>query len=293
MNDSAALSANPTGASRVVALATLYTLTLRQHLHGRRWLLLGLLFLLPAALAIVIRLTARWSPSIQIEFRLPFMFMPQAILPLVALIYSSGIIGDEVEDQTITYLLVRPIPKWALYVVKLAATITTTVLLTIIFTAITYAAIYAGSGVPAADVLSRCAKAAAVHSLAMLAYCCLFGLMALALKRILIAGVIYIATIEGLFANIPFGIRWITVIYYTRLLAHRWMGFTVPLPDGRIDDLSAETWQLYESADPFVLPHPNNATAVAILAIASLVCVLAGAWICARREFRVKTPEGA
>ena len=71
-----------------------------------------------------------------------FMFIPQALLPLVALVYASGILQDEQEGQTITYLLIRPIPKWALYIVKLLATITMAILLTAVFTALTYAAIY-------------------------------------------------------------------------------------------------------------------------------------------------------
>ena len=60
---------------------------------------------------------------------------------------------DEQEEQTITYLLVRPLPKWALYVAKLLATLTTTVALTMVFTALTYLAIYAGSEAPSGSVL--------------------------------------------------------------------------------------------------------------------------------------------
>jgi hypothetical protein len=115
--------------------------------------------------------------------------------------------------------------------------------------------------------------------------------MGLAIRRVLVAGVLYIAFIEALLANLPFGIRLVTVIYYARLLAHRWIGFTVTYPDGRMDNLSEEAWQLYVSTDPLVLPHPDNGTAVAILLIASLVCIVAAAWICAGREFIVKTPE--
>ena len=73
------------------------------------------------------------------------MFIPQAMLPLVALVYASGIVRDEQEEQTITYLLIRPIPKWAFYSVKLLATLTTTVVLTAALTALVYAAIYVGA----------------------------------------------------------------------------------------------------------------------------------------------------
>ena len=81
-----------------------------------------------------------------------FMFIPQALLPLVALVYATGIIQDEQEEQTLTYLLVRPIPRWAIFMVKLLATLTTTVLLTAVFTALTYVAVYIGGPVSFADV---------------------------------------------------------------------------------------------------------------------------------------------
>src|SRR5712691_2312846 len=146
-----ALSYARPGAARfrlldLTALWSLYVLTLRQHLHGKRWMIMAVLFLLPAGLALLILSTAaRDVPGIGLEFIFVFMFFPQGLLPLVALIYASGIIQDEQEEQTITYLLIRPIPKWALYTVKLLATLTTTVILTAIFTALTYAAIYAGA----------------------------------------------------------------------------------------------------------------------------------------------------
>src|SRR5205085_1420810 len=117
-----------------IALWTLFVLTLRQHLHGKRWIVMAVLFLLPAGLALLIRATAPDVPASGMEFMLVFMFIPHALLPLVALLYASGMINDEQEDQTITYLLIRPIPKWALYLVKLAATLVTALFLTALFT---------------------------------------------------------------------------------------------------------------------------------------------------------------
>src|SRR5260370_24980906 len=101
----------PLGGFSATALGALYTLTLRQHLHGKRWLVLGALFLTPALLAGLVRATAPDAPAVELEFVFAFMFIPQALLPLVALLYASGIIRDEQEEQTFTYLLIRPIPK--------------------------------------------------------------------------------------------------------------------------------------------------------------------------------------
>src|SRR5260221_622993 len=194
------------GGINLSGLWALYVLTLRQHMHGKRWMLMALMFLLLAALVVVVRITADHMTPIMIEFSFAFIFLPQVVLPLVALMYASGIIHDEQEEQTITYLLIRPIPKWALYGVKLLATLTTTVVLTAVFTALTYAVVYVGTSPGAENVPERAVKAIAVHSLAMITYCCLFGLFSLLTKRVLVTGILYIVAIEGAFGNFPFGI---------------------------------------------------------------------------------------
>src|ERR1051326_110342 len=201
------------------SLTTLYVLTLRQYLHGKRWMVMALLFMLPAALAVLLRATAPNVSSGRLEFLIVFMLIPQALLPLVALVYASGMVQDEQEEQTITYLLIRPIPKWALYLVKLLATLTTTVILTAFFTMLTYAVIYVGAGTASENIPLRFLKAMSVHGLSVVAYCCLFGLISVFTKRTLLAGIVYIVIMEGVLANLPFGIRLITVIYYARLIA--------------------------------------------------------------------------
>jgi len=54
----AARPARPAGGLNFTSLAALYVLTIRQHVHGRRWLVMAMLFLLPAGLAVLIRSTA-------------------------------------------------------------------------------------------------------------------------------------------------------------------------------------------------------------------------------------------
>jgi ABC-2 type transport system permease protein len=250
------------------------------------------LFLMPVALACFVRFHARNPSSILLEFLAGFMFVPQALLPLIALLYASGMIQDEQEEQTITYLLVRPIPKWTIYCMKLLATWTTAVALTVLLTLLTYTAIYFHAGTPFAEVAVRCAKAAAVHSLAVITYCSIFGLIALVTQRSLVIGILYIAVVEGVFANLPFGIRLAAVVYYTRLISYHMMDFVVTLPGGGSDNLAASVWQFDVQRDPQLLEHPSTAACVAVLLGTSLVCMVFAAWLCARREFHVKVPEG-
>jgi ABC-2 type transport system permease protein len=278
------------GGFGVTALWTLYVLTIRQHLHGKRWMVMGVLFLLPVVLAIVIRATAPDVPGIWLEFLLAFIFIPQALLPLVALIYASGIIRDEQEDQTITYLLIRPIPKWALYGTKLFATLTTTVALTTVFTVLTYAAIYLGGDAAGQNILLRCLKAVGIHSLAVAAYCCLFGLMSFLTRYILVVGILYILVFEWLLANLPFSIRLVTIIYYARLIAYCTLDFVAPIPRGT-ENIAAKAWQVNIEKDPQLLEHPQFSTCLIVLLVGSFVCALLAAVICSQREFYVKTPE--
>jgi ABC-2 type transport system permease protein len=282
----------PAGGLNLTSLAALYVLTVRQHLHGRRWMVLAALFLLPAGLSVLIRATAPEFPAIAIEFIVAFMLIPQALLPLVALVYASGIIQDEQEEQTLTYLLVRPISRWALYLVKLLATLSTTIVLTAVFTILTYVTVYIGKDVSAGDVTRRCLTAVAIHGLSVGAYCCLFGLIGLYTRRALVAGILYSAVIEGLLANLPFGLRFVTVIYYARVAAYRSMDFKIT-DHGRTHDMAAALWQFDVRTDPGLSEHPTLQSCVLILVVASLACAFVGALMCHRREFHVKTPEGS
>lgn len=105
-------------------------------------------------------------------------------------------------------------------------------------------------------------------------------------------GVIYIAVIEGLLGNLPFGIRLITVIYYALVIASRALSYAFAPPYSQEDPV-AEIWQLNLGQDPQLMSPPSTATCLAVLLVGSAVCALLAAWICSRREFHVKTPEKA
>src|SRR4051794_6585523 len=87
------------------ALLALFVLTLRQHLRGRRLLVLSLLFLLPSALAVMVRCLPHAPLPQDLEFAFVFSIIPHTLAPLTALLFAAGILQDEVEDQTLTYLL--------------------------------------------------------------------------------------------------------------------------------------------------------------------------------------------
>lgn len=257
-------------------LGTLFVLTLRQHRRGRRLLLLAVLFALPALIAVLTRATDPSEPARSTEFHLLLTLMPLALLPLAALLYATGMIQDEVEEQTLTYLLVRPLPRWALYLTKLLATYLLTAALAGVFAVVTCAAIYGGRPEFWGTVLpGRALTVAALFALTLFAYCALFGLIGLFTRYALVAGIAYVMLFEGMLGGLDFVVRRLTVQYNFRVLSMRWL----KLPSG--------TWGLD------LTEAPSVTGCVLTLLLGGAIAAALAASVFARREFRMKTPEGS
>ncbi len=95
------------------------------------------------------------------------------------------------------------------------------------------------------------------------------------------AGVVYIASIEGFLANLDFVGRKLTVVYYVRSLCLRWLD-----PNG--DWLLR--WKQAWGMDLASIPSAERC--VLTIGLFGLVVTLLTAWWFAGREFRVKTPGG-
>jgi len=275
------------------AILALFRLTIRQHIHGRRIIVLGLLYLLPCGLAILLRYLPHPPRPDELEFALILNLLPHAFAPLTALLYAASTVQDEVEDQTMTYLLMRSIPRWALYVTKLAATWCVTTALMVIATVMLYASIYGGTPEFNEILRGRMLTVLGITALAQFTYCTVFGLIGLAARRSLIVGLVFIVVIEGVFANLEFILRNITVVHYVRTLYLRWIEF----PDRMMRDI--RDWNLTreerlpDGGREYFIEAPTAEEAVWRLVIAGVVLLAFSAWWFSRKEFRVKTPEGS
>ena len=118
-------------------------------------------------------------------------------------------------------------------------------------------------------------KIAAIFSLAQVAYCGLFALMALFMRRALLVGVVYIIFFEGILASFDTIARRMTVMYYFRVLVLRWL-----------KPASGAEWKFD------LKTAPSSTACVLILLGAGLALAIFGSLIFAVREFRMKTPEG-
>lgn len=107
--------------ARVLAVMRL---TLRQILATRRTLVFALLGSLPPALAALFAVL-RKVPTLHINAngfdffsQMMVTFYLHFLLVLIALFYATALIHSEVEEKTITYLLLRPVPKPHLVLAK-------------------------------------------------------------------------------------------------------------------------------------------------------------------------------
>ena len=90
---------------------------LRQMLGQRRLWLLGVFLLLP----VVVSLLTRGQGQPSEHAAMLFVMYPQAVCVLLSLLYGTAVISSEMESQTLTYLFVRPIPRWHVIVGKYVA----------------------------------------------------------------------------------------------------------------------------------------------------------------------------
>ena len=275
--------------SSLNAAFALFTMTLLRQVKSRRLLVLAALYGLPIAFAFLFRhYEVGWpepgkkpvyGPTVA-ELALIFNLIPQTLLPLTALVFASGMIQDEVEEQTITYLLIRPLPRWSIYLAKLLATLVVTIGLTAIGAALVYVAI--GWNQPdywASGALARVFKTIALFVLSLTAYHAVFGFLSLLMRRAILLGIGYIILIEVVVANIDFVIRKVTVMYYFRVLCERWMHVS-------------EMWK-GPVAPVAYTGGPSMRDCLATVTIAIVVLVASACYLMNIREFRVKTPEGS
>jgi ABC-2 type transport system permease protein len=261
-------------------ISALFGHSVQRLCRPQRLVMLAILFLSPTLIALLARSKGATEPGVELEFALILSLVPTGIIPFAALINSAGVIQDEVEDQTLTYLLIRPIPRTTIYAVKLLGSIFVTLVVALACTAINEAVIFSGEPPPTGSVVFRIAKLAALYVPTTVAYCALFGLIGLLFRKSLPVGIVYIFVLEGFLSSIPFVFRKLTISYYFRSLAFYWFG-----DSSRLKQLMKQGWAI----EPDSLP--TAASCVLTLFLVAIALISVACWYFSTRELRVKTPE--
>ncbi|HET8784693.1 MAG TPA: ABC transporter permease subunit [Candidatus Limnocylindrales bacterium] len=178
-------------------------LTLRAVAGRRRTLLIALLAWLPVLLGILVRVGGGRPDAPPILDAVVI----RTVLPLVALVVGTGAIGSEIEDGTLVFQLVKPVPRWVTAFAKaLVATALTAAL--IVPPMIVTGLLLGGFG---PDAIRTSLGFAVAGLVGATAYAIAFTALGVITSRALIIGLGYTLIWEGVLAGILEGTRFLSV----------------------------------------------------------------------------------
>lgn len=191
----------------MTAWLALVKLFLSISLTKLRVALLGLLGLVAVVLAVVVSRTDSTS-TVKTAADLIDNYGLTIFAPIVTLVLASAVFDTLVEDATLVYVWLRPIPRWQ---PALAATVAAVVgAAPIVIIPLTVAALLAGGG--AAVAWGTIAGSA----VAVVGYASLFVAIGLVTRRSLTWGMIYILIWEALVARVGTASSRLSIQHYAR-----------------------------------------------------------------------------
>jgi ABC-type transport system involved in multi-copper enzyme maturation permease subunit len=140
------------------------------------------------------------------------------IVPVLGIFYGTALIADEVDDKTITYLFVRPIPRSAVLVGKYLAYVVTTVFVVLPSVVILYLLVVPLGHGALAESFPALIKDLGLLGLGLAAYGALFAFIGAFFKYPLVTGLVFAFGWEQIALVLPGYLRRLTLAYYLQSL---------------------------------------------------------------------------
>ena len=194
-------------------MGAILALTLRQIASVRRLLIVGLLAALPVALTILVTMLGEMDSGSNgdvDDFIVVVVtgLVVGVVLPIVSMALAAPAFGDDLEDGTLSFIALTPIPRWRIALAKLAAPV------------IISAPVAAIGGIVTAyvglqgDIQASLAVGAGLL-LGAAAYCSIFTWAGLMTTRAISLGIVYVFLWEGLASTLVPGVKYLSVSAYT------------------------------------------------------------------------------
>jgi ABC-2 type transport system permease protein len=213
--------------SFVAAAKRIFDLSLPQMLWSRRSVFLALVTGGPVMLALLIRGHAAVRPAdaLQVNGATPsgaalygvivWLLYIRFIVPVLGVFYGTGLIADEVDDKTITYLFTRPIPRGSVLAGKYVAYVVCTILLVLPSVVLDYFIVVPiGHGSGVGQNFPDLIKDLGMLAAGLMAYGALFAFVGARLRRPLVAGLVFAFGWEPGVMLFPGYVKRLTVAYY-------------------------------------------------------------------------------
>ena len=219
----------------------IFDLSLGQMLWSRRTIFMALVVGGPVVIAVILAvvdaLVGRGGPQVNgvrlqggaVFGMMIWFFYLRISVPVLAVFYGTGLIADEVDDKTITYLFTRPIPKGAVLVGKYLAYLASTTMVVLPAVVIVYLLVVPRGG-SLAESFPSLVKDLGILFLGLAVYGALFACVGAWLKRPVLTGLLFVVGWEPVILLIPGYLKKFTVAYYLQALVPHAM----PADDGAV-----------------------------------------------------------
>jgi ABC-2 type transport system permease protein len=208
----------------------IFDLSLGQMLWSRRSVFLAVLVGGPVVMASMIRLAATLQPAALPRINglriggpalfgvMIWLLYIRFIVPVLGVFYGTSLIADEVEDRTITYLFVRPVPRSSVLLGKYLSYLVCTTLLVLPSVVLVYFLVVPIGGAGVGPEFPALLADLGMLAVGLASYGALFALVGARLKRPLLTGLVFAFGWEPGVLLFPGYLKRATVAYYLQAL---------------------------------------------------------------------------
>ncbi|HEY3782676.1 MAG TPA: ABC transporter permease [Fimbriimonadaceae bacterium] len=192
----------------------LYTHSVKEFLRARRIAAWVILTLMVAAIGLVWKYVAKSETDTQRYADLTSIFTFH-LVALAAAIMTTSIIGQEVEQKTIVYILTRPVSRWKLLLMRYLGAVTVVSLIGILCSLLLSAAVFGGNPL-GNSLLVPDIMAIILGAFAYSAFCLLVSLL---IVRSMIVCILFILAWETTVPNMPGDLYRLSIYSYMQAIA--------------------------------------------------------------------------
>lgn len=189
-------------------IAPIFFLGVRQFVGGRAVQAVIGLSLIPALFSIIFRLDPEVEPARRFLDSIYLEVLMPTILPLATLILATLAFGDEIEDRTLPYLVLKPISRIRIVFEKLLSAAIVSIPVIAFGALISFLLVFAGDSSENLDLLWAAFLAIAVG---VFLYSAVFMLLSLLIRRAILAAIIYSLVWETVLGRFIPGLRYLSI----------------------------------------------------------------------------------